>query len=255
MPASYAHYRFGKLLLPTLPADVRQCIQRFRRMYDAGLQGPDFFFYYSPGLNTPTYGLGHSFHMQSGLEFFSAACAAATTEAARAYLYGLLAHYCLDSLIHPFVDRTEAEGKAGHIPLESEFERFLLRMDGEPSPHTFNRGKFIKLTRGECMTVAQFYPGVTGSKVSRSFHIMALCIRLLAHPNRRLQEQLLNRTAPQYLDHRLPVEEIPAMAPCICELYSLYCQAMTNYPALLEALTAHLQTGQSLPESFSPNFG
>ena len=38
MPAGYAHYRFGKLLLPHLPADVRQTIQRFRRMYDAGLQ-------------------------------------------------------------------------------------------------------------------------------------------------------------------------------------------------------------------------
>lgn len=255
MPASYAHYRFGKLLLPGLPADVRQCISRFRRMYDAGLQGPDFFFYYSPGLNTPTFALGHHFHMQRGLEFFPAACAAATSEAARAYLYGLLAHYCLDCLIHPFVDRLETIGEARHIPLESEFERFLLEQDGEPSPHTFNRGKFLKLTRGECMTVAKFYPGVTGGKVCRSFRIMALCIRLLGHPNRKLQEQVLNCIAPQFLDHRLPTERSDALAPYISELYHLYCQAMDLYPELLQEITAHLKTGEGLSENFAPSFG
>lgn len=42
MPASYAHYRFGKQVLPALPAEIRQNIQRFRRLYDMGLQGPDF---------------------------------------------------------------------------------------------------------------------------------------------------------------------------------------------------------------------
>ena len=70
MPASYAHYRFGKLLLPQLPADVRQTIQRFRRMYDLGLQGPDFFFYYNIFMKTSTGALGSTFHRQTGQEFF-----------------------------------------------------------------------------------------------------------------------------------------------------------------------------------------
>ena len=143
MPASYAHYRFGNLLLPGLPGDVRLCVQRFRRMYDAGLQGPDFFFYFCPGLNTATYALGHRFHMQSGREFFSRACTAADSDAARAYLYGVLGHYCLDSVIHPFIDRLESEGKAKHIPLESEFERFLLEKDGGLSRSFYQFGKFL----------------------------------------------------------------------------------------------------------------
>lgn len=255
MPASYAHYRFGKLLLPSLPGDVRQCIQRFRRMYDAGLQGPDFFFYFSPGTKTATGSLGHSFHAMSGADFFSAACSCAASEAARAYLYGLLAHYCLDSVIHPFVNRLEVIAEAKHVPLESEFDRFLLDQDGEDSPHTFNRGKFIRLTRGECMTVAEFYPGVTGSKVNRSFRIMALCIRLLAHPNRKLQEQVLIRFAPQFLEHRLPVEADRSLAPYVSELHRLYCQAANAYPAMLAELMAHLQTGQDFTEAFSPTFG
>jgi hypothetical protein len=105
------------------------------------------------------------------------------------------------------------------------------------------------------MTVAKFYPGVTGGKVSHSISLMALCIRLLAHPNRKLQELVLNRTAPQFLDHRLPAEAVDAMAPYVSELYRLYNQALEKYPALLEELTVHLQTGKAFSEAFSPNFG
>ncbi len=255
MPASYAHYRFGRLLLPGLPGDVRRCVQRFRRMYDAGLQGPDFFFYFSPGLNTPVYRLGHSFHMQSGQAFFSEACAAADTEAARAYLYGVLAHYCLDSLIHPVVDSLEESGAVKHIPLESEFDRFLLKLDGEETPHTFNRGKLFRLTRGECMTAAKLYPGVTGGQVSHSIRLMSLCVRLLGHPNRKLQEWVLNPTAPQFLDHRLPTEENKTLAPYVSQLHDLFRQALSLYPDLLKEITEYMQTGKALSEAFLPPFG
>ena len=255
MPASYAHYRFGKLLLPQLSADVRQTVQRFRRMYDAGLQGPDFFFYYNIFMNTPTGELGRTFHHQSGREFFPTACKAADTEAARAYLYGLLGHYCLDSVCHPFVNRLVQIGEAAHVPLESEFERYLLLKDKEPIPHTFDAGKFLKLTRGEAMTVAAFYPGATGVKVSRGVRSMRLFIRLLAHPNRTLQRQILQKTYPRLLDFRIPEESSDALAPYVTELFELYTQALEKYPDLLQEITAHLQTGEDFSDAFAPEFG
>lgn len=255
MPASYAHYRFGKLLLPKLPADVRQTVQRFRRMYDLGLQGPDFFFYYNIFMKTATGSLGSAFHRQTGLEFFTVACKAATSDAAKAYLYGLLGHYCLDSTCHPFVNRLAAIGEAKHVPLESEFERYLLLKDKEPSPHTYDAGKFLKLTRGEALTVATFYPGVTGWAVSHSVRSMALFLRLLAHPNRKLQKQILSATYPKLLDFRIPEESSDALAPYVSELSDLYDQALERYPSLLQEITAHLQTGEPLTEAFAPDFG
>ena len=167
MPASYAHYRFGKLLLPTLPPDVRQTIQRFRRMYDMGLQGPDFFFFHNIFVRTATVQMGSTFHHQTGQEFFPMSCKVVTSDAAKAYLYGLLGHYCLDSTCHPFVNQLAQAGEARHVPLESEFERFLLALDKEPAPHTFDMSRFLRLTRGECMTVSGFYPGSTGGQVFR----------------------------------------------------------------------------------------
>ena len=57
MPAIYAHHRFGNLILPGLPADVRGAIMRNRSLFDAGLQGPDFLFYYKPTAKNPVYAL------------------------------------------------------------------------------------------------------------------------------------------------------------------------------------------------------
>ena len=255
MPASYAHYRFGKELLPVLPDEVRKTVQRFRRMYDAGLQGPDFFFYYSPFWKTATGALGSSFHHQSGQEFFPVACKAATSEAAKAYLYGLLGHYCLDSLCHPLVNRLDQIGEAAHVPLESEFERYLLLKDREPEPHLFNAGKFLKLTRGEAATVAAFYPGTTGGAVGHSVRSMALFLKLLAHPNRKLQRQILEKTYPKLLEFRIPEESSDDLALYVSELFDLYTQALEKYPLLLTEVTAHLQTQDDFSEAFTPSFG
>lgn len=255
MPASYAHYRFGKRLLPSLPSDVRQCVQRFRRMYDMGLQGPDFFFYYNPFLNTSTGELGKVFHRQTGQEFFPVACKAATSDAARAYLYGLLGHYCLDSICHPFINQLVTIGEAQHVPLESQFERFLLVLDKEPSPATYDRSKNFRLTRGECMSVSAFYPGSSGGKVFRSIRLMAFLTKLLASPGLQRNISLIQKVIPDLLAHRIPAEEADELALYTAELHDLYGQALERYPQMLAQVTRHLQTGEAFGEDFSANFG
>jgi hypothetical protein len=255
MPASYAHYRFGKLLLPSLPADVRQTIQRFRRMYDMGLQGPDFFFFCNIFVRTATVQMGSTFHHQTGQEFFPVACKAAASDAAKAYLYGLLGHYCLDSVCHPFVNRLANIGEARHVPLESEFERFLLTLDKEPSPHTFDMSKYIRLTRGECMTVSGFYPGSTGGKVFLGTRAMAFIARFMVQPSRQKQIPFLQRRLPFVYDHMIPMEENPDLAVYIRELYDLYGQALEQYPRMLSQLTAHLETGADFGDLFAADFG
>ena len=89
MPSTYAHYRFGVALLPTLPGDVRRTIQRFRRLFDVGLHGPDFFFFQPAFIKSSPRFLGIKFHEQSGKEFFQRVCRAVRlerSEAAQAYL-------------------------------------------------------------------------------------------------------------------------------------------------------------------------
>lgn len=255
MPANYAHHRFGRQVLTQLPADVRQCIQRFRRMYDMGLHGPDIFFYFNPFLKTAVGDLGGKFHAQTGQEFFPAACKAASSEAARAYLYGLLAHYCLDSCCHPFVNRLHSIGEAKHVVLESEFDRYLLILDKEPNPERYDIGRKLKLTRGECMTVAEFYPGATGGNVSQSVKFMAFSTRFLSGGDKAKRKALLDRIKSGISDNMIPAEENEELALYVRELQELYDGAVEAYPRMLRQLLAHMESGEPLGEDFAKDFG
>lgn len=254
MPAGYAHYRFGRLLLKQMPAGARQCIQRFRRMYDLGLQGPDIFFYANPFLSTAAGKLGKQYHGLTGRELFARACACAGSEAARAYLYGLLAHYCLDCACHPFVEKTVRSGEAAHIPLEAEFERYLMALDGIEAPHRHDFSRYLKLTRGESMTVASFYPPATGANVHGSVRFMAFAVRFLAGRDREKREKLLNKIKPSLCDFFVPEEPVTAWARMDSELLARFNRALGEYPALLAQLEEHLRSGAELGDAFDPTF-
>ena len=255
MPANYAHQRFGRQILKAMPADARQCIQRFRRMYDMGLHGPDIFFYYNPWWKTTVGDMGKAFHRQKGQEFFSAACKAASTEAARAYLYGLLAHYCLDSHCHPLVNQLSGIGEARHSQLESEFDRFLLVQDGETSPERYDTGKKLKLTRGECMTVAEFYPGAEGGHISHCIRSMTFSTRFFTSGNTARRKVLLERIKPGLSDQMIPAEENEELSFYVGELKALYDSAAEAYPRLLAQLTAYMENGEALDGDFERDFG
>ena len=255
MPASYAHQRFGGKILKTMPAGQRQCVQRFRRMFDAGLHGADIFFYYNPFWSNSVRDAGGKFHRMTGREFFPAACKAASSEAARAYLYGLLAHYCLDSVCHPLVNQLDAIGEAKHSILEAEFDRYLLILDGEPDPVHFNPGKRLRLTRGECMTVAEFYPDITGGQVSQSVKAMAFFLKFLTTGNVAGKRKLLDKLKPGLTEQMLPETENEDLAFYIGELKTHYDEALTRYPFLLEEITAHMDSGKELGGLFEKDFG
>ena len=253
MPASYAHYRFGKLLLSEMPADVRQCIQRFRRMYDMGLHGPDIFFYSSPFPNNAAK-IGKATHLQPGREVLEQACAAAGTEAGRAYLYGLLAHYCLDKACHPFVFRMQDAGEAAHIPLEAEFDRYLMEADGISEPHHHDFTRHMTLTRGECMTVASVYPTATGGDVYRGVKFMGLFLRFLAGKDREKRQKLLQKIKPSLCGFFLPEAPVTAWARMDSELLARFNRALKAYPELLAQLEEHRKTGAPLGEAFDSTF-
>ena len=255
MPASYAHYRFGREILPLLPEDARQCIRRFRRMYDMGLHGPDIFFFYNPLMKTAVGDLSGKFHRMTGAEFFACACTQANSEAAQAYLYGLLAHYCLDSVSHPFVRQMVEKGETTHTLLESEFDRYLMAMDGIQEPDLYDLSPRLKLTRGECMTVATFYPGSTGGNVNLSVKNMALMHKFGANKNRARTEKLLKKLKPSLLEGLIPAQPLEGYTRMNSELLVRFNRAMKQYAPMLEQLREYMRTGAELGEEFLPDFG
>lgn len=261
MPAIYAHYRFGNLILPKLPADVRGAIQRNRHLFDAGLQGPDFLLYYRPASSNPVSDLSRTFHSQTGAVFFDAACRTlerTSTEAELAYLYGLLGHYCLDSYCHPLVDQQVKNHRVGHHAMESAFERYLLELDGVARPESYPRGRLLKLTKKECQTVSGFFPGTTPEQIREAFKSMRRFTGLMTCGNP------LHRTAAKAVLYVMGRERTGLLLPSKAEtghrerneaLLDRFAQAMVQYPVLLEQVRDHITFREPFGEGFEKIFG
>ncbi len=261
MPAAYAHYRFGASVLCQMPGDIGHIVKRYRRLFDVGLHGPDPFFFYNPAFPTKTGKLGHKFHAQSGQEFFQRVCRSLRlepSEPGQAYLYGVLCHYCLDSLCHPYVEAKNAEGLVSHTQIETEFDRFLLEMDGKSPAHKQDITAHMQLTPEECEVAARFFPGATARQVQTSVKNMAKIKKLLAAGNgktRELMSRTLGLAAKEYASFVMKDAPDKACADITPELFDLYCAAQSKYPAMLLQLTAHLTYNAPLGEDFEPTFG
>lgn len=260
MPSNYAHYRFGKQVLPTLPADVRRPIQRFRRLYDVGLHGPDLFFYHNFLAKDTVVSLGKKYHRQTGREYFTRICKRLKmepNEAAQAYLYGVLAHFCLDSVFHPFVLNATSGDLISHTELETEFDRYLLALDGHEKPHTYDCSPHIKLTRGECVTVSKFYPPATADNVLHCVNSMSRTVRMMAAPEggkRRLLRKALKLTNPSVRGLMMPPHPNRSCADMDEEMLALYDEAVELFPRLVEQIQAHMTYNAYLGSSFDRTF-
>lgn len=256
MPSAYAHYRFGTQIVGALPAEAAKTVRRCRQLFDAGLQGPDFFFYYEPILRAGAGKLGSVFHRQTGKEFFSRAAEhlrQLPSEVGTAYLFGVLGHYALDSACHPLIRRVTEDGKIGHTELEMEFDRFLLESDGIESPCTYDLSQSILLTRGDCAAISGFYPGVSPFAVRHSFRNMKGIHRLLAKPNRAFLERSFRIAGAHHMV--MPRKANPNCAHLNPQLQTRYREALSRYPVLAAQLAACIREGRPLGEDFAPNFG
>lgn len=260
VPSNYAHYRFGIALLAAVPPQSRRAVARFRRLYDVGLHGPDPFFYYNPVFSTRTGALGEKYHAQTGLEFFGRVCRSIRlepSEGAIAYLYGVLCHYCLDSVCHPYIDRAQADKLASHVEIEAEFDRYLLACDGKTAPHTYSCAQHLHLTPGEAATAARFYPGASRQSFQKSVKNMAFCVRALATPEgsrRRAMRKALS-VVPHAADMLMTERPNPRCAQLDTELAALYARAAAQYPEMAQQIQENLHSGTPLGPLFAPPFG
>lgn len=260
MPSNYAHFRFGTALLETMPGDIRRTVCRYRRLYDVGLHGPDIFFYCNPLLPSRSRAQARKFHAQSGKDFFPRVCRnlrLQPSEAAYAYLFGVLAHYCLDSVCHPVVLEAAKEGIASHLAIETEFDRFLLEADGKIPAYTYDSSPHIRLTQEECKVVPQFYPGTNSRQIQEAVRNMAQAVHLLAGKNagyRTVMEKSLQLTAGAVKDVVMPRAADPAFTETNEKLMVAYTQAQEKAARAMNQLGAHLTYNAPLGEDFFATF-
>ena len=222
MPDVYAHYCFGRDVLNRLSSREQAIIEKNRRLYDIGLHGPDPLFYYYPLTHHPLHEVGRRMHGLSGTDYFTAAgstfCSRGEPDADRAFLYGFLCHYALDSTCHGYIDSMSideeemchgdgspdtAPEESGtgepspgpcvtHSEIEISFDRLMLVMDGR-DPIRTDRAESLRMSPVEaarCAAVMKGYfpgvsslgPDVSAARLRTSLLHMAFIVRSIRLP-------------------------------------------------------------------------
>lgn len=255
MPANYAFYRFGAEALKTLPEQQRRPIQRFRRLYNGGLLGADLFFWFRPMVQSPVGELYHTYSSMNGREFFAQACELLRqnpSEGATACLYGLLANYCLSSRLSSLF-RTENAG-CSRTELEVELDRYLLCLEGKTPAHRQDVSPNYHMTRGECVTLALFFPPATAANTYAAYRSMVSWSHRMTAKKRGFTEFLLKTARSDFRDQMMADHANHRCLHLDAAMEECCSHALEQYAEMARQLTAYREEGVPLGDLFNATF-
>lgn len=261
MPSTYAHYRFGMQALTLLPPQVQRSINRFLPLYQVGLHGPDLFYFYSPLSKTRIGGMADRYHHAAGRVMFEEAADRldfTPSEGAMVYLFGVLAHFCLDRLCHPLINGWASEEKAGHSEIESEFDRYLLEKDGRTPPHTQKIGTHLHLRWPERQSAAEVYDHVSSAQLCRALTNMRVLVALAQAPEgwrRQIAGRILSLSGKNGQDFIMCTQANPRCSWANEPLEAGFRQALDEYPSMLQELVDYFEHKTPLGDRFDLIFG
>lgn len=169
MPGFTTHYLFGVNTYKKSNAiPLKKVIQKERKAYSLGLQGPDLFFYFLPSYTIHKNNIGSVAHTEKTNKFLrhlldsrKLFSSRKEQEIAEAYIAGFLGHYILDTRCHPYVYwKTEFSEKNNeyhgrHMSLETEIDARLLKFYRHLPPSAFQQHATIALNRLQKRTIAR----------------------------------------------------------------------------------------------------
>lgn len=263
MPAAYVHYRFGKEVIECLPFVYRKSIEKYQRLYDIGLHGPDILFYNKPLSSNEINRTGYEMHDKPAADFFTKAAgifaSCRNQEALKAYLYGFICHFTLDSTCHPYIEKMTQESGLSHAGLETELERFFMKKDGL-DPMKYIPIQHIHATDEVSSVIAPCFDPITPDEIKASLKGMIQIHKLLNAPGEKKRKFLYFalKMAGKYDSMQglimKPEENKACLRYCIL-LNNLYTEAVTVASSLIQQYSSVLDHGTGLSPRFGLTFG
>lgn len=261
MPALYAHNQFGNKVLQRVELERRVEILKYLRQFRIGLQGPDYLFFYKPLFKNPINQIGHQIHERPVREFMEYAKKvvkkSGTDSPEYGYIMGFICHFTLDSECHPFVAEEIKRTGVGHIEIESEFEKFMMRKNGE-EPLSYPVGKTFPTDMATAECIAKFYEGVEAKEVRYALKSMRNYKSFLVAPG-KVKHTLIDtgmRLSGHYEElqgHLLKPQDHPKCKESNKGLYERLIKAVPLAEQLMNEFDAYLD-GEELSERFNRNF-
>lgn len=263
MPAAYVHYRFGKEVIECLPFVYRKSIEKYQKLYDIGLHGPDILFYNKPLSAGGVSQTGYAMHDRPAAVFFKKAAdifaGSKDKEALKAYLYGFICHFTLDSTCHPYIEKMTQESGVSHAELETELERFFMKKDGLdpmeyiPIQHIYAADEIADI-------IAPCFEPVTPDEIKASLKGMIRIHKLLHAPKEGKRKFLYFalKLAGKYDSMQGLVMKPETNEACLryCVLLNnMYTEAVTVASSLIQQYSGVLEQGTELSPRFGLTFG
>lgn len=262
MPSTYAHYRFGRDVMASTNGDVCRDIVENLDIYNIGLHGPDILFYHDALVKNRVNTIGFGMHDRPGKEFFGPARDVISdmedASAGRAYLYGFICHFMLDSECHPYIEEKIASSGVSHTKIESEFDRMLLEKDGF-NPFGKDLTAHIHPSTDISAVISQFLPDVTPDEVERSLREMITYNGYINTPS-RLKRVMIERKlkATGNLEDMggmvIGLKPEPRCEDSNARLMDLYGNAVRPTAMLMESYYGYLKGECDLPVRFDRTF-
>ncbi len=263
MPTTYAHYRFGKDVLASLPDSYQEMIEAYRDLYNIGLHGPDLLFYYKALKKNPVNQAGFAMHERPGYEFFQAAAPAVRIlkdqDAAKAYLFGFMCHFVLDSNCHPYVEKMTRESEQTHSAIEAELDRYFMEKDGL-NPMYHRPANHLASCTFHAKVIAKFFPSVSTSRIEQCIRSIRFYCNLLALPGAATHRALaaamkLVGCSKSFQDMVIRPGIIAECIPMNAKLEELYQHAIKDAVELIASLENHINTNAALDVRLNHTFG
>ncbi len=182
----------------------------------------------------------------------------ADADAARAYLYGFICHFVLDSECHPYVEKMIHESGISHNEIEMEPDRYLLSADGyDPTRHV--QTSHVHPTRENAEVIAPFFQELSAKTVHKALRSMIFYHNLFRVPGKAKRALLFGamRLVGKYdALHGIVMSYVPNPACtdyCIL-LKKKYDEAVPLAVRLIEELERVLDEGGVFSERFHRDF-
>lgn len=261
MPSAYAHYKFGKMVIPELPKDIKNVIKKYPAPFKAGLQGPDFLFYYRAFSKNKINQIGVSIHHKDFYSFMTHAVKIVNkyekNSSQYSYLIGLICHYVLDKNCHPYVNVIMDETDCGHIEIEGAFEHKLLVEDGY-APESFPMHHLIPTKESVAESMSPFYNQISTYTIHASLKWMYIIKKFFVAPHKvkRICIDLLMHATFHYKSlygHVVEPDSNPKCEHHLDYLYKLFENSATEAVYLIQNFNNALY-GDVLSNKFHYDF-
>jgi hypothetical protein len=171
MPSLATHYLFGQDVMQKTNEPVRNTIEKSIGAFYLGLQGPDIFFYYlAHAVIARNHNIGKFMHAKRSDLFFYKYIHYLNDHklnknaAALSYFYGMLCHYSLDCIAHPYIyyftnlhDKSNSgirKSLDSHVLFESGIDELLYHDRTSQNICDIKRSVFMNISKSEIAVIS-----------------------------------------------------------------------------------------------------